>query len=461
MNKLNTPLLKGLLQYNQENILRFHMPGHYGKVLEEIQVLQQNLFALDVTEVPGTDNLSAPEGIIKSSLEYVQEIYHAQHSYYLVNGSTSGIHIAVDSLVPEGGTLLVGRNAHKSVFNIMDQKRIKPHFIYPQMDKDFGVESHFTLEEIQTQVEKALKQKKIHAILLTYPNYYGRAYDIKSIHQYLQSKGIPLILDSAHGAHFTFSNLLPDCGAQHSEICVHSLHKTMPALTQTSLLHVNLPHNQRELVEKNIQFYLSTSPSYILMSSAELSVSVMDKRRKELEQLKNLYDNAVKKLIEENIQVYQNKKPQDFCKLFIRTPLLGEKLSTILREKYKIQCEMTIGNNILFMLGLGHTAQEIDYLVQSILEIVKVHGKGGKIPKPIKAMFKNLETVDQNQREHLRDNITEHIPVTDLRGKVAAENITPYPPGIPLVLKYEIIDKEMAENLQKIYSSSQKFLVFK
>lgn len=482
---MNTPLLDGLKKYRDEGILRFHMPGHYGKLFEEYRELTEDLFAFDVTEVPGLDDLAEPSGILKESLEQIASVYGAQKSYFLLNGSTSGIHVAIDSFVPDGGYVISARNVHKSVLNIFRKKHIEAEYIYPVLDKCFGVDNEIEPKDIRESVEKS--KRTIDAVILTYPNYYGRAYDLISIHEYLREKNIPLIVDSAHGANFAFSKELPPSAAEHSEICIHSLHKTMPAFTQTSLLHIgkDVSETQRKKIEQNLRSYLSSSPSYLMMASAELAVKIMKERgEKELGRLQRAYRSAVKKLEEAGLSVYYADDVQDFCKLFVRTPMEGALLSELLRKQYKIQCEMTIGNSILFMLGISHTNEEIDYLTKSLIDCIEKYrripssfsadpksleegfcsivqeyysacsskeyeetfcsDRGDEISFVPENLFPKVQNASREQIEKIRSlhYKTEFVNVAHSEGRILAQDIIPYPPGIPVLMKYEVLNKE-------------------
>ncbi len=579
MNKNSTPILDGLMKYKEEKIYRFHMPGHYGKLLAPYQILVDNLFALDATEVPGLDNLAEPEGMIRESLENLAQIYGAQKSYLLVNGSTSGIHIAIDALVPDGAMILVARNAHKSIHNIARRKNLEVNYLFPELDPVFGVDSHMELEEvvravsmIEKQVEQHVEQmacekeaaavgierldnmqsaeaqnnmgehqsvvwqNPIAAVVLTYPNYYGRAYDLPAIYRYLKSKNILLIVDSAHGASFEFSEELPISAVHCSDVCVHSLHKTLPAFTQVSAFHLghDFPEDKIAAVEEYLKFYLTTSPSYLFILSAELAVHIMNTDGRE--KLAELRENAaqIRKILAAHllIDVYgeevehaysdnngsgenrsdrkntmdsdlnvgeridsdssiwnENRIVNDFGKLLIQTPFAGEELSSLLRKKYRIQCEMTLGNTILFMLGMVHEKEELDYLANSIIKAVEELSEEQKMSstnQSQRVFLPKLNRVSREKIEQLKtvavqeicfDNSDEFFLKMEgydkavytlkrenqstteescrmknesagtpsshsLVGKIAAEDFIPYPPGIPIVMKYEILTEE-------------------
>lgn len=446
---MKTPLLEGLLKYKEENIIRFHMPGHYGK-FEFGKILQENLFDIDVTEVDGTDNLSNPTGIIKNSLDEISKIYKAKRSFYLVNGSTSGIYVAIDSLTKEGDEVIIARNSHKSVYNICRKKRLKMTFLYPKMDYEFGVDNDVDFAELK----KIIENSRAKVVVLTYPNYYGRAFDLKEIYEYIKTKDKFLIVDSAHGSNFAFSEDFPDVASQYSDICIYSLHKTLPAFTQISILTINDRVDENK-IEENVRFYTTTSPSYILMASGELAIKTMYDKREELKRIKEQYEKAILRLSQnKNIKVYYDRKNQDFCKLLINTTMSGEELSFVLRKKYKIQSEMSIGDNILFMLGITHSDKEIEYLVDSILDIFdknykncfvknKYENENSEEDVDCKSNIINFlpkTTMSYNKNKSEKKNLTKII---EAEGKICAKDIIPYPPGIPLIIENEIVNKDI------------------
>lgn len=464
MNNKLSPIIHGLCNYRDEQILRFHMPGHYGKSsFPELDCLRDNLFAFDVTEVDGTDNLNHPEEMILDSLNKLSSIYKSKQSFILVNGSTSGIHIAIDTLVEDGGCVIAARNCHKSVYNILDRKNISIHYIYPVIDEVFYTDSHIDCNELISMIDViyASSANPLSAVILTCPNYFGRTFELEPISKYLEKKNIYLIIDEAHGAHFPFSSLLPQSAiSQGATISIQSAHKTLPALTQTAMMHLgdNFPDTKLEKLKNNINFYQTTSPSYILMASCETAVDIMNKYANEaLANIKIWTDRAKLKLNSNpDIEVYDSYKngiSQDFCKLAIKTPILGETLSQLLRNRYKIQCEMTTGFNILFMIGITHTENDINYLVEKIIELL-INNKYlynpdfnyyCKNPYPKTINIKNNILINNDNNKDICI-ITKKIK--DINDDICAEQIVPYPPGIPLLMPYEIINKEIKTALE-------------
>ncbi|MGB5824346.1 MAG: hypothetical protein WBH44_09705 [Proteocatella sp.] len=456
MNNIQSPIIQGLSSYRDENILRFHMPGHYGKSsFPELNYLCDNLFSFDVTEVDGTDNLNHPQEMILDSLNKLSSIYQSKQSFILVNGSTSGIHIAIDTLVDDGGCVIAARNCHKSVYNILDKKNVCINYIYPVIDDEFYTDSHINYNELINMIDDICNSNStpVSAVILTCPNYFGRTFELEPISRYLQQKNIYLIIDEAHGAHFPFSPYLPKSAiSQGATIAIQSAHKTLPALTQTAMMHLgeNFPDSKLQKLKNNINFYQTTSPSYILMASCETAVDIMNKYGTEgLNNIKIWIDKAKLKLTSNpDIKIYDNSISQDFCKLAIKTPILGADLSKILRKEYKIQCEMTMGLNILFMIGLTHTENDINYLVNSIIDALKNNRHlycpdlnyycKNPYPKTVSCKKPFLTKTGSMKKTSIITKI-----IQDVNGDICAEQIVPYPPGVPLLMPYEIINKDM------------------
>jgi len=464
MKPLHSPIVQGLSNYRDENILRFHMPGHYGRSsFPELKYLAENIFNFDVTEVDKTDNLNDPYEMILESLNEISRIYDSKKSYVLVNGSTSGLYVAIDTLVDNESHVIAARNCHKSVHSILSRKNVNVDYIYPEIDDIFHNDSHIDAKKLIEMVDALLAEgiTDISAVILTCPNYFGRTFNLKDISDYLSSKSIFLIIDEAHGAHFTFNEYLPESAiSQGATICVQSAHKTLPALTQTCMIHLghNFPESKMERLEKNINFYQTSSPSYILMASCETSVAIMARYGNNcLNNIKNWIESAKKKLSENpHIKVYASSHcdtAQDFCKLGIKTPIKGDILEKILRQEYKIQCEMSTGFNVLFMIGLTHTEEDIIKLVQSVEDSLKnnklLFDDGFELD--FGSLYPKAKNVKNYILSHTENNsslliVTKNI--SELDNDICAEEIIPYPPGIPLLMPYEKINKDIVKALK-------------
>ena len=272
MNK--APLLEALIRYNKENNLILSMPGNKsGKAFRRDNLgveFQEKLGNLDITEVSYLDNLHNPEGVIKESEELLAKTYKVKKAFFLVNGSTAGNIAAIFSAFKEGDEVLVERNCHKSIYNGLILRKLKVTYIDPVIDEENGI----FLPIREKEVEEALKKSKNpKGIIITSPNYYGIKYNIEDYLIKLKEKGLKLLIDSAHGAHFGMAKELPKSLSEIGDYIVVSAHKTLPALTQGSYLLVNDKDFNSDFY---VKAFMSTSPSYLIMASLDYARYYLD-----------------------------------------------------------------------------------------------------------------------------------------------------------------------------------------
>ncbi len=269
-------LVNRLVRYGKTNMYPFHMPGHK----RTGSMGFPDPFTVDITEIDGFDNLHHPEGILKRSMEWAAGVYGADRTYYLVNGSSSGILSAICGTVPRGGRILVSRNCHKAVYHGIFLNQLKASYVYPQEVPGLGIQGGITPQDVDQMLRRYMDTK---AVLIVSPTYDGVVSDIRGIAQVVHRAGLPLIVDEAHGAHFRYGEMFPcsalDLGA---DVVIQSVHKTMPSLTQTALLHIknNRPEGgcyaNAQKIDRYIHMVQTTSPSYVLMASIENSIYQME-----------------------------------------------------------------------------------------------------------------------------------------------------------------------------------------
>ena len=262
-------LIDKLMNYEKEGIYPFHMPGHK----RNIDVCF-NPYKYDITEITGFDDLHKAEDVLLRLTERISKMYSADKSYILNNGSTSGIMTAISAIAGYNDTVLVARNCHKSVYNTLILRGINPEYIYPQVDKNTGI----NLAINASDVEKALElNNKIKAVIITSPTYEGIVSDIEEISKVVHKRNIPLIVDCAHGAHFGFSDFFPENPVRlGADMVIMSLHKTLPAFTQTAVMCVKSGFVDIDEIDRYYHIYLSSSPSYILMASVEYCMDYLN-----------------------------------------------------------------------------------------------------------------------------------------------------------------------------------------
>ena len=273
-------LLERLKRYKESDIYPFHMPGHK-RCKNEFTNEFLNPYEIDITEIEGFDNLHHPEGILKDSMEWAAEVYGADKTYYLINGSSSGILSAICSTSPLNGKIIISRNCHKSVYHGVILNYLKTEYIYPQIIDELWINGGISVNDVEKILEN---NSDANAVLIVSPSYDGIVSDICGIAEIVHKKGIPLIVDEAHGAHFSFDKrekkrFFPrsalDCGA---DIVIQSLHKTLPSFTQTAVMHVRKGYINLEKLEWYLQIYQSSSPSYVLMAGIEKCIFEMEKK---------------------------------------------------------------------------------------------------------------------------------------------------------------------------------------
>ena len=237
-----------LKELAQSHIYPFHMPGHKRAALEF-----SNPYSIDITEIEGFDNLHHPEGIIREAQEKAARLYGARRTYYLVNGSTCGILAAISAAVPRGERILVARNSHKAVYNAVYLRQLAAEYVYP-VDTRCGVQGQITPQQVE---QKLAAFSDIKAVVITSPTYDGIVSDVAGIAEVVHRFGIPLIVDEAHGAHFGFHPAFPENAVKlGADAVIMSVHKTLPAFTQTALLHLCSDRIDHTRIEKYPHFVI-------------------------------------------------------------------------------------------------------------------------------------------------------------------------------------------------------------
>ena len=259
---------RALMEYCNSDAYPFHMPGHKRQTMGN-----WNCEAIDITEITGFDNLHHAEGILLEAQQRAAQTFGADESFFLVNGSTAGLLAAVCGTVKKGGRLLMARNCHKAVYHAVYLMELQTEYLYPEQT-EFGIQGSIAPEQVQRMLEQ---YPDTQAILLTSPTYDGVVSDIAAIAEIVHAHQIPLIVDEAHGAHFGFSERFPKKAISYgADLCIESVHKTLPAYTQTALLHYRKnPWVDLERVKRYLGIYQSSSPSYVLMAGIDRCTRIL------------------------------------------------------------------------------------------------------------------------------------------------------------------------------------------
>ncbi|MGM9987028.1 MAG: aminotransferase class I/II-fold pyridoxal phosphate-dependent enzyme [Bacillaceae bacterium] len=453
------PLLDALKKHEAKNPISFHVPGHkYGQLWNETLKEYTSLLKLDVTELSGLDDLHDPSECIALAQNLATNFYKVKQTYFLVNGSTVGNLAMIMATIAEGDTVIVQRDCHKSVMNGLKLVGAKPIFIEPVYDCTTGL----PLGLVESDVEEVINEvSDIKAIILTTPNYYGYVTNIEEIVQKAHKKGIPVLVDEAHGAHLALGQPFPKSAIEMgADVIVQSAHKTLPALTMASYLHFNSNIIRKETIETYLHMLQSSSPSYLLMLSLDVARAYIERLKKEdIEGIIASHDEFIKKIKQiEQIEVIESKYSsffQDRLKIIIKStcPYNGFQLQKAF-EEVGIYSELADPHHVLFILPLA-AIENIDEIIDKMKRAVSGLTK---IEKPInkKLGLSKVMKIACSYKQ-LAKMDSKCIPLEEAEGLLSAEDIIPYPPGIPVLLNGERIQQDKLQYIQFLKEQGAKF----
>lgn len=439
-------LLERLQSYSESDFYPFHMPGHKRKLEKEPFA---EICRYDITEIDGFDNLHKPESILKEAGERAARLYGSEETYYLVNGSTAGILSAVSTVASRAQTLIVARNCHRAVYHAAFLNHMKLHYVYPEIIREYDIAGPVTESSLESAIKEVQKAgEPIAGVVITSPTYDGILSNVRGIADLVHAYGIPLIVDQAHGAHFGMHPAYPENAVKEgADIVIHSVHKTMPAPTQTALLHRNGTLTDKEILKKYLQIYQSSSPSYILMAGIDEAVRIAEEEGyQRLDHLLNLRNSFLKETEKcRHIRVCPLTEPGKLIISVKGSFMTGQMLYDILRDRYHLQMEMASGSYATAMLSMMDSQDGMYRLARALLQIDQ-----------------DLAEKKEQDRESdlaLRPAVAlpmwsaytapfEEIALDQADGKTAAEFINLYPPGIPILVPGEALDGEIIKAIQ-------------
>jgi len=447
-------LYERLAAYAKSDYYPFHMPGH-----KRAELNFMNPYQIDITEIEGFDNLHHAKELLLDAQKRLADIYHSKKLYYLVNGSTCGILSAVGAAVRRGDHVLVARNCHKSVYHAIKLFGLKADYIYPQF-MDCGIQGIVETD----QIEDALKTYgDIRLVILTSPTYDGIVSDIRKIADLAHKYNACLFVDEAHGAHFSLSRFFPESAIhQGADLVVHSLHKTLPAFTQTAALHVASDRTDCGKLEEMLGIFQSSSPSYLLMAGIDRCAGIIERSGRQLfeqyqERLDRFYEACT------NLKYLHVMTGKDYeayhvpafdqGKILVQTKkagMDGVQLYHILLERYHLQMEMCTPQYVLAMTSLMDTQEGFDRLFWALLETdrevcVQNQTETSHFDRILKEVYAVREKV--MEISDAADFDTEETDFEDCVGKICAEYIYLYPPGIPMIVPGEKISDGLIQSI--------------
>ncbi|CAH0347555.1 aminotransferase class I/II-fold pyridoxal phosphate-dependent enzyme [Bacillus sp. CECT 9360] len=467
MNQSKTPLFDALLQHKSKKSISYHVPGHKGGLVftEKGRHEYQSILSFDVTELNGLDDLHAPQGAIFEAQKLLAELYKAQESYFLVNGSTVGNLAMILAACREGDTVLVQRNCHKSILHGLMLANVKPVFLSPVLDGEWEVAGGIDSSLIAEALSKYPDTK---AIILTYPNYYGLGNDISAITEKAHEKGIPVLVDEAHGAHFILgSPFLTSSLASGADMVVQSAHKTLPAMTMGSYLHVNSDLIDSDKIHFYLQMLQSSSPSYPIMASLDLARSYLasftDKDKKALGEKMKEFRQQLDRLPGIKVLQAAQRGGGDPLKITIRSKegATGFQLQKAL-EKKDVFTELADTRNVLLVFPLLKAEMEYPFseTVQKVSEATAELGP----PSPfsldkVEDVYEKENAMAELQLSYkdMVDKPKQFVALKESSGRIAAEMIIPYPPGVPLIMAGELMDDKKINQLEELSAKGTRF----
>jgi len=442
-------ILNKLEELKDDNLTSFHVPGHKtGKIFRKLgyKNILEKIYTLDTTEIDGTDNLHNAKEIIKESQDRAARVFNSDKTIYLVNGTTCGIEASIMAVCNPKSKIIVNRDCHQSVINACILGDIDPVYIESMVCKKTNIIMGVDVESTKSVIDNNLDAK---AIVLTYPTYYGKTFDLKSVCDYAHSKNIIVIVDEAHGAHLQLSNNLPKSAIeQKADIIIQSTHKTLPSFTQSSMMHVKGNRVDTNKIEAMLRFLESSSPSYVLLTSLELAVDIYDNYGIKLMEnlLSNINNFKSKFKNNENIIIDNN---MDKTKIFIslkKLGITGYELDSILREKYKIQVELSNYYGVLLICTIGNDEEDFVRLKRALDDFI-LNTNDKELLEDINYPENIPEKVLNPRQAFYSDKHS--VKLEDSIGKISGEYIIPYPPGISLISPGEIITKEIITYIQE------------
>ena len=437
-----------------------HMPGHK-RNLELCELF--NPYAIDITEIEGFDNLHQPEDVLLTLSDRIKKLYGAGCSYPLVNGSTAGILAGISAAVRKGDKVLIARNSHKAVYHGVILTETVPIYCYPQIMDETSLYGGILAEDIEKSL---IDNPEIKLVVITSPTYEGVVSDIGAIATIVHRYGAYLLVDEAHGAHFGFSEGFPVSAVRlGADLIIQSLHKTLPALTQTAVLHCNA-EELKPRIRKYLSVYQSSSPSYVLLAGIDQCIHILEEKS---EQLFKEYDRRLKQFYHrlEEMGVLRLLKPTvvgqygvydlDRSKLTISvqgTGLTGHELHRLLHNQYQIMLEMEAPDYVLGMTSIYDTEEGFERLANALLAIdeglatstPRTDAKSVKGTAVAKQYVTAISTPSIKIWPYMAwDKPNQEMDFDKSVGQISGVFISLFPPGAPILVPGEIVSTELIE----------------
>ena len=435
-------LFDTLKKYTKKDIVSMHMPGHKGKSFNMHNSLA---YKMDITEIDGFDNLHNPKGILLECENKLAKLVGAHKSFYLVNGSTTGILSSIKYFCDIGDKIITTKNCHKSVYHAIEFLNLKVAFVDTKVGKN-GIIYDILPKDLEATIEN---NKDAKCILITSPTYEGVISDIKTLSNIAHKHNIPIIVDAAHGAHLFLEN--KNAIQLGADVEISSLHKTLPSLTQTAALHISSKIDAAKM-QHAISLFMTSSPSYLLMASIDECVEFLNKfGAKYYRNLqKNINDFLQKCLNFKNIVILRNNFCYDYdnTKIVIMAKNCGKTIAEELRKNH-IEVEMDYPNYALAYATMFSTKKDFNRLLSALKKIDSLI-----VPNAFEDENKNFDSSYATTIHDALSQTHQQLPLEKAANKVCAEYVWIYPPGIPILIPGEVISQEKIDYITCVYKQN-------
>jgi len=460
MKHNSAPLFETLLGHAKRRVTSFHTPGHKnGRGIDKRlkAFTGRNMYYMDVTVFPEVDSLHDPVGPIRKAQQLMAKAYGVEHSFFLVNGSSVGNMISLMSACHPGDSVIVSRNAHKSTMSGIILSGVWPIWIQPKVDQNLDI----LFDSSPEQIEEALKKyPEAKAVFVTSPTYNGVTTDLVKIAEICHSRGKALLVDEAHGPHLKFHKDLPVSGVEAgADLTVQSTHKILSALSQGSVIHFQSDLLDVTRVKRVVSLLQTTSPNYLTLASLDLArrQAVME-GEKMLDRVMRWAESARKRINRlKHFTCFTRRDIQargydmDVTKLTInvtRSGFSGHEIDEILTREYNIQVDAADLFNLIAIMGIGSDKSDVDRLVAALEDIdSKYRGAAQNWILQIPSLSTEMVMVP---RDVFLLYKSKRVPLKAAAGHISAQTLTPYPPGIPVLIPGERITQAIVDYLEDL-----------
>lgn len=454
-----TPLFTGLVAHASRNPIQFHIPGHKkgaGVASEFRKFIGENAFSIDLINIAPLDDLHNPHGIIKEAHQIAAQAFGADHTFFSVQGTSGAIVTMVMTVCGPGDKILVPRNVHKSVLTGIVLSGALPVFMTPELDYNLGIAHGVSVETVKHNLDLHPDAK---GVLVINPTYYGVSADLKAIVELAHSRHVPVLVDEAHGVHLNFHEQLPLSAMQAgADMAATSVHKLGGSMTQTSVLNVREGYVNPGRVQAILSMLTTTSTSYLLLASLDVArkqlatrgrqmidraINLANKARLEINEIPGLYCFGPEIMGESSSRFEFD--PTKLCIHVKELGVTGIEMETLLRNEFNIEVELSDLYNVLCIISLGDVEEDLEMLVKALRTLAERFYRT-RPANVVRVKVPTTPILAMSPREAFYAE-TEVVPMEEAEGRVIAESIMVYPPGIPVLLPGEIV---AAENMEYI-----------